>query len=259
MLLTALTGATLASTVSAVLVLFFLESMLSVDNAAVLAVMVSHLPDKLQPRALRYGLLGAYLMRFGAMAIAVQLAAMKPLMVLGGFYLLYLAYKHFTTNEADEAAGLEGGWTGWVKNTFGVFWGTVILVEIADMIFSIDNVFAAAAMAKEGQQWMLYVGVGLGILTMRFVAQRFVVLMKRFPRLETSAYVVIGLLGIKLLMTGITGWLGQKGYWPEGITIEQAMHSEIFDAVFSFLMLIVFFFPVATQLYRNKVSTSSNV
>jgi len=43
--------------------LILLEALLSVDNAAVLATMVKHLNPIDQQKALKYGLLGAYVFR----------------------------------------------------------------------------------------------------------------------------------------------------------------------------------------------------
>ena len=75
----------------------------------------------------------------------------------------------------------------------------VALVELMDMAFSIDNVFAAVAFSKN--IILIWVGVFIGILAMRFVAQAFVKLMEKYTFLETSAFVVIGILGIKLLLS----------------------------------------------------------
>lgn len=46
-----------------ILNLIVIESLLSVDNAAVLATMVIDLPKHQRARALRYGIIGAYVLR----------------------------------------------------------------------------------------------------------------------------------------------------------------------------------------------------
>lgn len=231
---------------SALLTLFLLESMLSIDNAAVLAVMVAKLPKDQQPKALRYGLLGAYVMRFGAMSCAVWLASQGWLMAIGGGYLLLLSYKYFASDGEDGDGAFSAGWAGALEQKIGQFWTTVALVEVADLVFSIDNVFAAAAMQKPGQEWMLYVGVGMGILAMRFVSQWFVALIERFPRLTTSAYVVIAILGLKLVLVGVCGYI------PAAHLLLEEMHSETFDMWFSASMLSIFFVPVVGPLLRRK-------
>jgi predicted tellurium resistance membrane protein TerC len=72
--------------------LILIESLLSVDNAAVLATMVRDLPEKERNKALKYGIWGAYIFRGLAMlfaSILIQIWWLKP---LGGAYLLYLVY-----------------------------------------------------------------------------------------------------------------------------------------------------------------------
>ena len=49
------------------LLLVVLEGLLSADNALVLAVMVKHLPEQAQKKALFYGLVGAFVLRFAAL------------------------------------------------------------------------------------------------------------------------------------------------------------------------------------------------
>ena len=53
--------------------LILIESLLSVDNAAVLATMVMDLPEDERNRALRYGIWGAYFFRGLAMLFAAVL------------------------------------------------------------------------------------------------------------------------------------------------------------------------------------------
>jgi predicted tellurium resistance membrane protein TerC len=50
--------------------LFILESLLSVDNAAVLAIMVRDLSVADQPKALKYGIGGAFIMRGASLFFA---------------------------------------------------------------------------------------------------------------------------------------------------------------------------------------------
>jgi predicted tellurium resistance membrane protein TerC len=56
-----------------ILNLIVIESLLSVDNAAVLATMVIDLPREQRSRALRYGIIGAYAMRGVCLFLAAWL------------------------------------------------------------------------------------------------------------------------------------------------------------------------------------------
>jgi predicted tellurium resistance membrane protein TerC len=72
--------------------LIIIESLLSVDNAAVLATMVIDLPKEQRGRALKYGIWGAYFFRGLAMLFASVLIKIWWLKPLGGLYLLYLVF-----------------------------------------------------------------------------------------------------------------------------------------------------------------------
>jgi predicted tellurium resistance membrane protein TerC len=68
-----------------ILNLILIESLLSVDNAAVLATMVLDLPPSERPRALRYGIIGAYVFRGLSLIFASWLIKIWWLKPLGGF------------------------------------------------------------------------------------------------------------------------------------------------------------------------------
>src|SRR5712691_6322512 len=82
-----------------------LEAMLSADNALVMAVIVLGLPRKLQRKALRQGLVGAFTSRIAATLLAVKLIAVLWVKLLGGLYLLYLAWSHFYGRGDREQRG----------------------------------------------------------------------------------------------------------------------------------------------------------
>ncbi|PKR83281.1 DUF475 domain-containing protein [Heyndrickxia camelliae] len=168
--------------------LIILEGLLSADNALVLAVMVKHLPKKQQKKALFYGILGAYLFRFIAIGIGVFLIKITWIKVVGGLYLLWLSLKNLLKKEEED---------GEVKNKGYGFWKTVLLVELMDITFSIDSVIAAFGLSNK--VWVLFLGGILGVLMMRGVAQLFLKLIEKFPEFETTAFVLIAIIGIKMI------------------------------------------------------------
>ena len=186
-----------------ILTLVFLEGLLSADNALVLAVMVRHLPKHQQKRALRYGIWGAFGFRLIAVLLSAVLLKFWLFKVVGGGYLLYLALDHFLSPDTDPDHKK--------PPRFGSgFWGTVASVELADIAFSIDSIVAAVAMADglppKLDNWKLpivYIGGILGIITMRYVAGYFIILLERFKGLNLGAYVLIAWIGIKLVLSGL--------------------------------------------------------
>src|SRR5215208_2051237 len=83
-------------------VLVVLEGLLSADNALVLAVMILGLPRREQKKALRYGLVGAFAFRTLATVLATHLIRVGWVKVLGGSYLIYLTFQHFTQGGSAE-------------------------------------------------------------------------------------------------------------------------------------------------------------
>jgi YkoY family integral membrane protein len=75
--------------------LIVLEGVLSIDNALVLGLLAKRLPKSQQGRALTYGLIGAFVFRFIAIATAAWLLHYRIVKLIGGGYLLYVAGKYF--------------------------------------------------------------------------------------------------------------------------------------------------------------------
>ncbi|WP_345949558.1 DUF475 domain-containing protein [Mucilaginibacter sp. PAMB04274] len=230
-----------------ILNLIVIESLLSVDNAAVLATMVLDLPKEQRNKALRYGIIGAYVFRGICLFLAAWLVKIWWLKPLGGLYLLYLAFDYFKGKaggkEEEESVNKNESWI--YKSTVGLignFWATVALVEVMDLAFSIDNVFAAVAFTDH--VFLIYTGVFIGILAMRFVAQAFVKLMEKFTFLETIAFIVIGVLGIKLSSSLYTH------FYP-GSPISEAIEGERTDLFVSIFTVAIFVLPVLSSLLFN--------
>lgn len=177
--------------------LVILEGLLSCDNALVLAVVVSRLPKHQQKKALLYGIWGAYFFRFVAIGLGTFLIKIKWIQILGAGYLLWMAGKYFLSkreekgdDEEEELHVRKGGF-------WDTFWGVVVTVELMDISFSVDSILAAFAMSDK--VWVLFLGGMLGILMMRGVATVFIKLLAKYPTLESAAYVLIALIGGKLL------------------------------------------------------------
>jgi YkoY family integral membrane protein len=202
--------------------IMILEIVLSIDNAAVLAAMVKELPKEQQKKALTYGIAGAYVFRGLALLFASVLIKLVWLKVAGGLYLMYLAYNALSTNVEQ---GGESKMT--IKIPFlSALWSTIVAIEMMDLVFSIDNVFAAVAFTPN--LWLICGGVFVGILAMRFATTKFVKVLEKNPILERVAYWVIGALGLKLV----------SSYWLHDL------NTEAIDAVFSILTLLAFIIPL---------------
>lgn len=245
--------------------LVLLEGVLSIDNALVLGLLAKRLPPHLRPRALSYGLIGAFVFRVLAIATASFLLQWTFVKLLGGGYLIFIAVKHlfFETREENperielDAAGHpvlidvttggaltpsqedieirervpvgaslvtgEQGGTGastqpsrtTTQRRYPSFWTTVAVIELTDVAFAVDSILAAMALAGSRQEklWVVIAGGVLGLVLMRFAAALFIKLLDRFPRFEESAYLLVIVIGLKL----VADW-GLNSHWgpPSG-------------------------------------------
>jgi YkoY family integral membrane protein len=254
-----------------VLNLIIIESLLSVDNAAVLASMAMKLPKEQRGKALRYGIIGAYVFRGICLVLAVWLVHFWWLKLVGGIYLLFLTIKHFIHTEKENLDEIKEEADAVPKSKFvqltvgkiGPFWGTVIAIEVMDLAFSLDNVLAAVAYTENlphpANQYLLWIGVFIGILAMRFVAQGFVKLMEKFPFLETAAYLVIGLLGLKLLFDGIINLIQKliNPHSPIVLFMENEHNKHVIDLAVSLATIAIFVVPILfALLFRRQKPTT---
>jgi YkoY family integral membrane protein len=239
---------------TAIMIIMLLEVLLSVDNAAVLATMARDLPKDQQGRALKYGIVGAYFFRGVCLIFAALIINIWWLKPFGGLYLVYLTYDYFKSkatpeNEDDTLNKSENWFYKATIGLFGQFWATVALVEVMDLAFSIDNVFAAVSINPN--VILVVAGVFVGILAMRFVAQWFVKLLDKYPFLEGIAFVVIGILGIKLGLSLYThyfqdGWLANMT--DSEVNKENAEHFDIYVSIFTFAL---FCLPILSSMLFN--------
>jgi len=212
--------------------LVLLEGLLSVDNALVLAILVLGLPREQQRQALRYGLLGAFTFRIIAVLLAVHLIKVAFVKLIGALYLLYLVYDHFSASGGTEARRQIRPATAWLG--LPVFWATVLKVELTDVVFAVDSILVAVAMSPK--TWVIITGGVLGIVMMRLVIGKLLVMVRRYPALVDGAFIIIGWVGLKLLL--------------EYLKAEGLVDVHI-NKWFSFALIAVIF--VASYLYARRL------
>jgi YkoY family integral membrane protein len=218
--------------------LIVLEGVLSIDNVLMLGLLAKRLPKRQQSRALTYGLVGAFVFRFIAIGTASYLLRWRIVKLLGGGYLLWVAVQHFfleskeksaehvavgrddlpvllndttgaelTADQAEEELRIRGP-VPVPETKHAGFWSTVAVIELTDIAFAVDSILAAIALvgsAPAGHEgphpklWVVVTGGMLGVILMRFAAVIFIRLLERFPRFETSAYLLVSVIGLKLL------------------------------------------------------------
>lgn len=235
------------------IILIGLEGLLAADNALVLAIMVKHLPVEQRRKALFYGLLGAFVLRFGSLFIISFLVDVWQVQAIGAIYLLFIAIKHLydraTLNEQDIKK----------KESTSGFWMTVIKVEIADLAFAVDSILAAVALAVAlpatglftvgsldgGQFIVIFAGGMIGVIIMRFAANLFVELLQKRPGLEMAAFIIVGWVGVKLAILTLAH--------PDVALIStEFAHSTTWKLIFYIGLIVI---AVSGWLLSKKVKT----
>lgn len=187
-----------------VIQVIILDSILSVDNAIALAAIAETLPKnqnspipswlkwlggKQRQAALKVGILGAYVGR-GLMLLFVGVLLLFPILkIIAALYLLYLVGVHFIGFPPLFNFNFKG---------LSTFWKTVIMIEIGDLAFSLDNI--AAVVSISSNIWLVILGVFISIILMRFAAQLFMKLIDWEPQLENAAFVLIFAIAIELIL-----------------------------------------------------------
>ncbi|MCQ6280634.1 TerC family protein [Bacillus sp. EB600] len=188
--------------------LIILEGLLSADNALVLAVLVKHLPKEQRKKALFYGIFGAYLFRLLVIGLGVFLINIAWIKIVCGHYLLWIVLQNFLNkNDGEDEVHLK-------KMTF---WRTVLTVELMDISFSFDSIMSAFGVSN--QVWVLFLGGILGILMMRGVAQLFLALIERIPEFETTGFVLIAIIGVKMIVSAFGFHMDEMVFFSTLITI----------------------------------------
>ncbi len=190
--------AALLQDLAIVLQLVILEGLLSFDNALALAALVEkRLPNPTDRKhALTWGIWGAYAFRTLVIFIGVWLMANPWVRVAAGLYLVWIAIDELFLKKSGDDKSVPSFNLGFIK--ISPFWSVVVAVELMDIMFSVDSIAVALALSKK--TWVLILGAVLGILMMRIAAQFFITLIAKFPILTKTAFILVGIAGINILL-----------------------------------------------------------
>lgn len=189
-----LTGEFLTTYLPVIISLAVIEILLSVDNALVNASLAEPLPESQRKKAIRFGIIGGAVLRLVALFFATLIIQNKWVLIIGGLYLIYLAFDHLYIKKDDSGHNIK------YKTTFIA---VIMQIIFADAVFSIDNVVSAVGLSHSYP--VVVTGVLIGVVSMLFITGLVSNIIHKHPTLKKAAYIIVGLIGAVLLIETIIG------------------------------------------------------
>ena len=171
------------------LLIIWVNIILSGDNAVVIALAARSLPPQQQNKAIMWGAGAAVVLRILLTIVAVKLLTLPYLKIIGGLLLFWIAIGLLVPEDGGE--DVDGS-----DNLFQA----IKTILIADLVMSVDNVIAVAGVAK-GSLLLLVLGLAISIPLVIFGATILMKLMERFPIIITAGAGILGWVAGEMLVT----------------------------------------------------------
>ena len=195
----------LAHAVGLTVQVFFLDLLLSGDNALVIALACRGLPKPLLARAVMLGTVLAIVLRVALTAFASVLLTLPLLKLVGAAALLAIAVKLLLPDE-DVPPGT--GSAGAQPNGLG---SAIRIIVTADVLLSLDNVAALAAVTQ-GHLLFLALGVLLSVPLLMYGSLFVTRLVREYPLLVPAGSALLALIAGRLALSDalLASWVTRK-------------------------------------------------
>lgn len=162
--------------------IIWINILLSGDNAVVIALACRELPPRARLWGMVIGAGVASILLIAFTAIFSVLLTLPYLRLAGAIALIWIAIKLLAPQSHDEEGSTEAAQD---------LWRAVWIVVVADIVMSLDNVIAVAAVAK-GQYVLLIIGLSISIPVVIAGSALILWLMERFPILVWGGAAILG-------------------------------------------------------------------
>jgi YjbE family integral membrane protein len=175
---------------AAVLQIVFINILLSGDNAVVIAVACRNLPPREKLWGIVLGASVAVILRLVFTGVVGELMLLPYLKLAGGLALIYVAAKLVVPERTDR------------NNIQAVahLWRAVRIVVVADIVMSLDNVIAVAAVAQ-GSLILLAIGLAASVPIIVAGAAIIMLLIDRLPILIWAGAALLGWIAGEVIAT----------------------------------------------------------
>jgi YjbE family integral membrane protein len=211
----------------AVLQIIWIDILLSGDNAVVIALACRKLPPKQRVWGVVLGTVVAITLRVVFAGIVTTLMQVPYLKLVGGALLLWIAIKLLGPEEDGKGNEIEA-----VDN----LWRAIRIVAIADVVMSLDNVIAIAAVAERFEAphnyALLMFGLAVSIPLIMAGAALVMALLERFPIVVWAGAALLGWIAGEIIAKDplVTANLGADA--AHALAIASATLGALFVIVF---------------------------
>jgi YjbE family integral membrane protein len=182
--------------------IIWINILLSGDNAVVIAMACRSLPDRQRLWGMILGAGVAVILRIIFTFIVTTLMEIQFLKAAGAIALLYIAIDLIKPKAQEEEGSV---------NAADTLFKAMITIAIADLVMSLDNVVAIAAVAK-GSLLLLIIGLGISIPMIVAGSAVIMAMLDRFPVLVWAGAALLGWIAGELFVTdvGVVSYLGAE-------------------------------------------------
>jgi YjbE family integral membrane protein len=175
------------------LLVLWVNLILSGDNAVVIAMAARSLEGRQRRMAIIWGAAGAVVLRLIFAAVISFLLEIPFLQVVGGLLLLWIAWKLVADEHGEEEDDKVRAGTS--------AWEAIRIIILADAVMSLDNVIAlvgAARMNGEVNFLLLIIGLATTIPLVIFGAALLTSLLDRFPILVYAGAALLVYISVEM-------------------------------------------------------------
>lgn len=188
---------------AALLSIILIDLVLAGDNAIVIGLAARNLPKTHQKRAIIWGTVGAVVIRAAATLAVVWLLGLPALLLIGGFILIWIAYK-LLVDKKDHAIEARPQ-----------LWPAIRTIIIADAVMGFDNVMAVAG-AAHGDFLLVVIGLLISVPIMVWGSTLFIKWVEKYPWIIYIGSAVLAFTAGKM----ITGDLYVKAFFEENVILK---------------------------------------
>jgi YjbE family integral membrane protein len=198
---------------AALLQVILIDIVLAGDNAVVIGVAASRMPEAERRRVMVWGLAAAVILRL-IVAYIILFVLMKTsffLVIAGGFLLLWVTWRLYrdVRRSNDEAVGTDTIARVRKREAIlpiaaqpGGMRRAIVQIAVADLSMSLDNVLAVAGAAMN-HVWVLAVGLLLSIALMGMAASLIARLLHRMPWIGYAGVLIVLYVALRMIWSGL--------------------------------------------------------